>query len=713
MLGKLFKKKPTLHNVKTHSIDLGGVDFVLESGKLAHLADGSVTVTYGDTVLLATAGMSDTPREGIDFFPLMCDFEAKYYATGKMKGSKFSKREARPADSAILTARLIDRPLRPMFPKGMQNDVQLIVTLLQAKGDRSVAAEAITAASTAVQLSGIPIEAPVAAVRVGMDEDGNFFLNPTYEQAEKGLDLIIAGSADAILMVEAGANLIADEKMLEAFEYAHEQIKKLCQAQEDFKKQFEIKAKTPSFAVENEAAIEAVNSVLTEKDYASIGGTMKKDYKASVHAVEERLLSALEADIEAEKFTKGDLLKVMGKNAAKFMRKNIFEKNTRLDGRKPDEIRPLYTEVGLYPRLHGTGLFQRGDTQALSIVTLAGPGNELILDDAGLDGEHKQTYMHHYNFPPYSVGEVRPMRGTGRREIGHGALGERALKYMVPTAAEGFPYTVRVVSEILACNGSSSMAAVCGQTLSLMDAGVPIKAPIAGIAMGLVTDENGNYTILTDIQGAEDFDGDMDLKVCGDENGLTSLQMDIKLKGLKMSLLKEALEKAKIARTTILKNMKETIPAPRETMSEFAPRVISFKIEDDDIRVVIGKGGETIQGLCAEHNVTIDISDDAVVAISGVGEAVDVAKAAIDKMLYKPQVGDVFENCTVKSIMDFGAFVEYLPGKEALVHVSEIANERVNNVHDYLKEGQKVAVKITGFDKKGREQLSMKALLKK
>lgn len=713
MLGKLFKKTEKLHDVKKMSVDLDGVEFGFESGKLAQLADGAVTVTYGDTVILATAGMSGSPRQGIDFFPLMCDFEARYYATGKMKGSRFSKREARPADSAIIVSRLIDRPLRPMFPKGMKNDVQIIATLLQASGDRSAAAAAITGASAAVQLSGIPIEAPIAAVRVGMRDNGDFFLDPTYEEAAGNLDLVIAGSEDAILMVEAGANLISDEKMIAAFEYAHTHIKTLCKAQTEFRKQFEIEMKEPIFATPNELAEAAVAEVLTEKDFASIGGKMKREYKKSLHAVEEKLLTALADRIEAGDFEKGDVLKVMGKKAAKVMRDKIFAKNSRLDGRKADEIRPLFSEAGVFPRLHGSAIFQRGDTQALSIVTLAGPGNELLLDDAGLAGEVKQTYMHHYNFPPYSVGEVRPMRGTGRREIGHGVLGERALQYMIPTAAEGFPYTVRVVSEILGCNGSSSMAAVCGSTLSLMDAGVPIKAAIAGIAMGLVMDEDGKYVILTDIQGAEDFDGDMDLKVCGNAEGLTSLQMDIKLKGLKMDLLVEALGKARTARTTILKNMTEALPAPRETMSDFAPRVISFPVEEEFVKVIIGKGGATIQKLCADYDVKIDIDEDHNVAISGVGETVDAAKAAIDKITYKPSTGDVFHDCTVKSIMDFGAFVEYTPGKEALVHISEIAAERVEKVGDYLKEGQKISVIITGFDKKGREQLSMKALVKK
>ena len=618
------------------------------------------------------------------------------------------KREARPPESAILISRMMDRPMRPMFDKNITNDIQLIGTLLQTDGIHTLPAFAITAASMAVQLSGIPIEAPVSAVRVGMRDNGEYFLNPTFDEVENGkLDLVIAGTEDAIMMVEAGANLVTDDEMIAAFEFAHEHIKALCKMQKDFVAQHKVEAKTPILREKNEAATEAVDSVITDADLASIGGKMKKDYKKSVHAVEEKLLEALADRIEAEEFSKGEILGALGKKAAKFMRDKIFAEGTRLDGRKADEVRQLYTEVGLFNRVHGSALFQRGDTQALSMVTLGGPSDEQIIDDPE-QPEITKRYFHHYNFPPYSVGEVRMLRGTGRREIGHGMLAERALRYVVPTKTADFPYTVRVVSEILACNGSSSMASVCGSTLSLMDAGVPIKTPISGIAMGLVTDDDGNYVILTDIQGAEDFDGDMDLKVCGDENGLTAIQMDIKLKGLQMSLLREALGKARTARTHILSNMKATIPTARVAMSDFAPRVIGFKIDPDDIRVVIGKGGETIQGLCAEYDVKIDIEDEGIVTIAGVGTRAEDAKTAVQKLLYKPQVGDVFENAKVVKIMDFGAFVEYHPGKEALVHVSEISNQRVERVEDVLSVGDIVKVKLIGTDKMGRVKLSMK-----
>ncbi|MBT3349085.1 polyribonucleotide nucleotidyltransferase [bacterium] len=700
-----------MKNVQTFSVDLEGREFTFETGNLANLAQGSCVVKYGESVLLATAGMSESPRQGIDFFPMMCDFESKFYAAGKIKGSRFMKREGRPPESAILIARMMDRPLRPMFPKGMQNDVQLIATMLQTDGTRSLAATAITGASMAVQLSGIPIEAPVSAVRVGMKEDGSFFLDPTFEESEKGdLDLVIAGSEEAIMMVEAGANLVSNDKMIEAFEFAHTHIKKLCVAQREFAAKHEVVAKEPQFRQIDPAAEVAVDKFLTDSDFENISGGSKKELHTAIHAAEQKLLDACADQIENDELKKGDLLEFFTKKFKKVLRNQILKTGKRLDGRGAEEIRTLNSEVGIFPRLHGTGLFERGDTQALTVLTVGAPSDEQILDDPDRP-EYKKQYIHHYNFPPYSVGEVRPLRGTGRREIGHGTLAERALEYVIPKKEENFPYTLRLVSEILACNGSSSMASVCGSTLALMDGGIPIKSAISGIAMGLVTDEDGNYKILSDIQAQEDFCGDMDLKVCGDENGLTALQMDIKLKGLDMSLLKEALAQATVGRTEILKSMKSAIPEVRSEMSSFAPRVTSFHINPEYIRVVIGKGGETIQGLCADFDVKIDIEDDGLVMVSSVdGEKAKGAIAAIKALTYEPEVGDVFENATVKNVMDFGAFVEYLPGKEALVHVSEIANHRVENVSDELKEGQKITVKLIGVDKMGRTQLSMKAV---
>lgn len=696
--------------MKEYSIDINGEKLTFQTGKLANMIDGSCTVSFRNEILLATAGMSKSPREGIDFFPLMCEYQPKYYATGKIKGSRFIKRETRPPESAILIARMIDRPLRPMFPKGMQNEVQLIVTLLQSDGSRSVGTLAITAASMALQLSGIPIEAPVSAVRVGLDENGEFILDPTFEQAEKGdLDLVVAGSEDSIMMVEAGARLIEDEKMVGALEFAHGFIKKLCQAQTQFASQVEKKERIPTFVSRDEANKEAVDSFVTNEMLDGIKGIGKHALHEKVAEVEDALLANFAEKIENEELSEKELKYFFDKKWANRMRQNILEKGIRLDGRDTETVRPLSTEVGLLPRTHGSGLFNRGQTQCLSVVTIGSPSAAQMIDDADRP-EYEKAYMHHYNFPPYSVGEVRMLRGTNRREIGHGMLGERALEYVMPTKEEGFPYVVRVVSEILSCNGSSSMAATCGSTLALMDAGVPIKSPISGVAMGLVTDGDA-YKILTDIQAQEDFCGDMDLKVCGDENGITSLQMDIKLKGLSMELLTEALGKAKIGRTTILENMKATIPESREKMSQFAPQIVQIKIPEDKIRIVIGKGGEIIQGLCAKYTVKIDLDDDGTVYIAAdhTGDAAG-AVAAIQSMTYEPKEGDVFENATVKNIMDFGAFVEYTPGQEALVHISEIADHRVEKVTDELKEGQKVTVKIIGIDHLGRVKLSMKAV---
>ena len=697
-------------NEKSFSVEVGNQELVFKSGKLAPQADGSVLAAVGDIAILATVTMADKPREGIDFFPLMVDFEEKFYAAGRLKGSRFIKREGRPSDNAVLNCRLIDRPLRPLFPKGMQNDVQVICTLLQTDEKHNSVTAAMCAASMALQLSGIPIEAPIAGVQVGMNQDGSFILNPTYEEIDNGkLDLTIAGTEEAIMMVEAGANLVTNEEMLKALDFGHEAIKKICKAQKEFTKQFTIEPKEASFKAVAEAEVEAVANTITESDLSTVGGVTKKEVKKALHALEDKLLEKYTNEIENEELSAGKLKDALNKAFSKNMRKRVFTEGKRVDGRAVDEIRPLNAEVGLFPRLHGSALFQRGETQALSVVTLGGPSDALIVDTP-MRPESEQTYIHHYNFPPYSVGEVRPLRGTGRREIGHGALAERALYPMLPSPEDNFPYVVRVVSEILACNGSSSMASVCGSTLSLMDAGVPIKHAISGIAMGLLMDEEtGEYKILSDIQGLEDFDGDMDFKVTGTEDAITALQLDIKVKGLKPELLANALIQAQEGRTHILQAMKAAIPTPRDHYSAFAPTVESFMINPEYIRDVIGKGGETIQKLCKDYDVKIDIKDDGLVMVTANNqEKGQQAIAAIKQIAYTPNVGDVFEDAEVKSIMDFGAFVEYLPGKEALVHVSEIAQERVNNVRDHLKEGQKVKVKLVGVDNMGRVKLSMK-----
>jgi len=699
-----------MENITTHSVEIGGKTLLFEHGRLAHQAQGAVFATYGETALLATCGIG-SPREGIDFFPLVCDFEAKFYATGKIKGSRFMKREGRAGDSAVLTARMMDRPLRPMFPKNCTNEVQLIATLLQADGEHSATATAITSASTAVLLTGFPFESAVGAVRVGLDSDGNFVIDPTFDQIENGdLDLVVAGTAEAITMVEAGANLISNEKMLEALEFAHREIQKICVAQVEFVKKVGVEPIEAEMREMDDSAKKMVDEILDDAEFEAISGKTKPEVKKQLKKLEEKLLESCAEAIESEEVSKKDLLEFFNKKFAKSLRSRVFKKGIRVDGRKTDEVRPISVDVGILPRLHGSALFQRGETQALTILTVGGPGAEKIIDDPDRP-EFTSRYIHHYNFPPFSVGETRMLRGPGRREIGHGALARRALKYVVPTAKnDNFPYTLRLVSEILACNGSSSMASVCGSTLAMLDGGIPIRTPIAGIAMGLLIDEtSGEYHILTDIQGLEDFDGDMDFKVAGDENGITALQLDIKVKGLKLELLADALRRAQIGRSFILAEMKKVIAEPRAEMSRFAPRVRMIQINPEFIREVIGKGGETIQAMQLDFGVEISVEDDGKISISGVdADGVDAAIAKIQSIAYEPEIGDIFENAIVKNVMDFGAFVEYLPGKEALVHVSEMADHRVAHPSDVVSEGQKVKVKLIGKDNMGRIKLSMK-----
>jgi len=700
-----------MNEVKSFSVTLGDKELIIETGLLAPQAQGSALVKYGDQRILVTCGVG-AGRPGMDFFPLVVEYEPKTYALGMLKHSKINKREGRKSDRDVLACRMIDRPLRPMFPKGARDEVQIIATQLQTDGTQAPTALCMTGASVAIQLAGLPFETSVAGVHIGRDDEGNLVTSPTYEQVDNnGLDLTVAGTADAITMVEAGADLISNEDMLEALAYAHEEIKKLCAAQDAFMKQFDIEPFEMNIASDSEtmeAAMAAFDTVISEAELSEVRGVTKKEVKKKMKALEAKLEEALAEQIEAEVFSKSEIMTVLDKRFAKNMRTGVFATGKRVDGREVDEVRPLYTTVGMLNRVHGCGFFQRGETQALSILTLGGPDEELHVSDTDRP-EFKQRYMHHYNFPPFSVGETRMLRGPGRREIGHGALAERALKYVIPKPEEGWAYTMRVVSEILACNGSSSMASVCGSTLALMHGGVPLKAPIAGIAMGLLMDEDsGDYRILTDIQGLEDFDGDMDFKVTGNSENITCLQLDIKIKGLKLELLKDALERAQTARKHILANMLETIPAPNEEMNEFAPLIEVMHIEEDDIRIVIGKGGETIQGLTAEYDVKISIEDDGTVVITGLRENIKGAREAIEKITYKPSVGDVFTDCEVKTLMDFGAFVQYVPGKDGLVHVSEIAQERVEDVSDYLKEGQRVNVVIKEIDRQGRVKLSMK-----
>lgn len=703
---------------KSVELNLAGRVLRLETGVFANQAHGAVVASLGDTQILATALMSETLREGIDFFPLMVDYEERFYASGKIKGSRFIKREGRPSDNAVLTGRLIDRPIRPLFPKGTANDVQIIATVLSADMEVDPGTTGIIAASAALMISGMPFSGPVAAVRMGYitDSEGKeqLIVNPTYEQIEKGrLDLVVAGTLDAITMVEAASKEVSEEILLEALEMAHKHIKKICTLQLELRDAIKTRPREVIKAEVNDTALRAVSETITEEDIEAAKGKTKAEVHEKVHALEAKLFSKYAKQIEEEVFTEGQLKAVLTERLEKRMRKNILEKELRLDGRKLDEIRPISCMVGIIPRTHGSGFFQRGETQALTLTTLGSPGSAQIIDT--MDVDTVKRYIHHYNFPPFSVGEVRPLRGTSRREIGHGDLAERALMPVLPTKEE-FPYTMRVVSEILSCNGSSSMASVCGSTLSLMDAGVPIKRPVAGIAMGLITSEDfdgkrGTYKILTDIQGMEDFAGDMDFKVAGTTNGITGLQMDIKVHGISIDIMREALERAKKARMQVLEKMLAAISEPRKQLSPHAPLITSIRIQPSQIREVIGKGGETIQKITLETGCEIDIEQDGLVTITAPNqEKGQLAREWIERITYIPKVGDVFEG-KVTRLMEFGAFVEIVPGKDGLVHISQLDHRRVNRVEDVCKIGDMMKVKLVEIDDQGRLNLSRKALL--
>lgn len=697
---------------------MGEATLSIETGLLALCAGGSVTVRLGDTMVLAAATMNSKPKDSVDYFPLTVDFEEKYYAAGKIKGSRFIKREGRPSENAILISRMIDRPMRPLFPKGMTNDVQIIVSTLSADLVVPPDTLGITAASAALMISGIPFGGPVAGVRIGYGplkegETEQLIVNPTYAQIEKGrLDLVVAGTMDAITMVEAGSNEITEDIMLKALAMAHEEIKKQCQLQMDLVAKVKPTPKEAGFMKTDEAVAEAVKAVVTSDMLDGVSGRTKFEVKGKIHDIEEKLFETYAAEIEEGKFSKGDLAEELNDLLEKNMRKNILEKEQRLDGRKLDEIRPISIMLDLLPRPHGSALFQRGETQALTVTTLGAPGAAQIIDT--MDEDSEKRYMHHYNFPPYSVGEVKGMRGPSRREIGHGDLAERSLVPMMPTK-EAFPYTVMCVSEITTCNGSSSMASVCGSTLSLMAAGVPIKRPVAGVAMGLIVvdkaDAGKGYKILTDIQGMEDFAGDMDFKVTGTTEGINALQMDIKAKGLSIDIMAEALERAKKARLFILEKMKEALPEPRKELSKYAPLIITLQIDPEQIRDVIGKGGETIQKITGECEVEIDIEQTGLVMITAPDQ--EKGQKALDwvkRIVYIPKVGEVFDG-TVVRLMEFGAFVELVPGKDGLVHISQLAKERVNRVEDVVKVGDPLKVKLIEIDDMGRYNLSHKATL--
>lgn len=690
---------------KQFQYDLAGRKFLVTIGKVAEQANGACLLQYGDTVVLVTATSSKEPREGIDFFPLSVDFEEKLYSVGKIPGG-FIKREGRPSEKAILTSRLIDRPIRPLFPKGYRNDVQVIATVLSVDQDCTPDIVAMIGSSIALSISDIPFNGPTASVSVGLIDE-KFIINPNCEERDRSeIYLVVSGTKDAIMMVEAGANEVSESVILEGILLAHEHIKGICEFIENITDEVG-KEKQEYIAFQPEEEIEEkVRQFASEKLIAAIQTFEKQEREDNIQKViEETLDYFIEIYPENEK----DINEILEDIVKEEVRRLILEEGIRPDDRKVDEIRPLSCEVGLLPRTHGSGLFKRGQTQVLTVATLGASSDVQIID--GISEDESKRYMHHYNFPPYSVGDTRMMRGPGRREIGHGALAERALEPVIPSE-DDFPYTIRLVSEVLSSNGSSSQASVCGSTLALLDAGVPIKAPVAGIAMGLIKSDD-KVAILTDIQGMEDHLGDMDFKVAGTEKGITAIQMDIKISGIDRPILEEALNRAKKGRLFILDKMNSTISTPRKELSPYAPRIFTMQVHPDKIRDIIGPGGKMINKIIDETGVKIDIDDDGKVFIAAEeAEGGKKAMELINKVTKDVEVGELYMGKVVR-IVPFGAFVEILNGKEGLVHISNIAHERIKKVEDVLAVNDKVLVKVIDIDNQGRINLSRKAALPK
>ncbi len=689
---------------------IDGREVTIKHGEYAHQASGAVTVTMGDTVVLGTATMGQA-KEGADFFPLMVDYVEKYYATGTIGGNRFMRREGRPSDNAVLTSRMIDRPIRPLFPKGMTNEVQVICTVLSADMNVDPAPLAMIAASAALAVSGMPFGGPIAGVRMGM-LDGKLVVNPSFEKKDElDLDLMVAGHKDAITMVESKANEVSYDQMLEALQKAHEQIVEICRMQDELVQKVSVEPLEYTVAEQDEDWVAKIVDAIDDARLDEIHGLTKPEVKKKEKAYIDEILEKFAAEIEAEEVSKGLVKSVVAEQSKKRMRYNIVKNKKRIDGRSIDQIRDIRTQVGVLPRTHGTGMFQRGETQVLSVATLGSPNDAQLVETMDLD--EKKRYFHHYNFPAYSVGEVKFLRSPGRREIGHGDLAERALLPVLPPVEE-FAYTMRVVSEVMTCNGSSSMASVCGSTLALMDAGVPIKKPVAGIAMGLVALdlEAGDYEILSDIQGLEDFAGDMDFKVTGTRDGITALQMDIKLDGMPIEIMKEALDRAEKGLHFILDKMEETISEPRAELSQYAPMIESMMINPKQIGDVIGKGGETIQELTAETNTEISIEDDGQVIITAPDrESFEAAKARIEAIVYVPQPGDVFEGKVLRT-EPFGAIVDFSAGKTGLLHISELAPKRTEKTEDVVKKDDLVKVEILEVGRDGKVKLSHKKFYK-
>ena len=696
---------------KTYSMELAGRTLTIETGKMAELANANVLVRYGDTVVMVNVTASKEPREGIDFFPLSVDYEEKLYSVGKIPGG-FTRREGKPSDKAILTSRVIDRPIRPLFPKDFRNDVCVVATVLSVDPDNSPEICAMIGSSAALSISDIPFGGPTGSVAVGL-VDGEIVINPTVEQrAKTDLTLTVAGTKEKIAMIEAGANEIPNSLMLEAIKKGHEEIKRICDFISEIKAEIgKPKMEYKSFEVDHDV-YEEIESNFEERMYQDVQAQDKEVRDANMDKLAEDVNNYFVEKYGEEKAeeVKQDVADSLYKLEKKCVRKMIFEEHKRPDGRAIDEIRPLSCEVGLLPRTHGSAMFTRGQTQVLSVATLGMVNEEQKLD--GLDEEDHKRYIHQYNFPSYSVGEARPSRGPGRREIGHGALAERALVPVIPSEEE-FPYTIRVVSEVLSSNGSTSQASICGSTLALMDAGVPIKNPVAGISTGMVSnpDDPDDYVMLTDIQGLEDFFGDMDFKVGGTKNGITAIQVDIKVDGLTYKVIEEAFERTEKARKYILDEiMLKQIAEPRKELSKYAPKITTMTIDPEKIKDVIGKGGETINKIIDETGVKIDIEEDGRVFIyTENSEKAKKAQKIIEDITREIEVGEIYEG-TVTKIMPFGAFMDLGGGKEGLLHISKISDKRVEKVEDVLKEGDTFLVKVIDIDNQGKISLTKKGL---
>jgi len=697
--------------IKKYKVEIGGKELAVEIGKLAEQANGSVTVRYGDTVVLVTCVIGNKPRQGVNYLPLMVDYEEKLYAAGKIKGSRFIKREGRPTDEAILTGRLIDRAIRPLFNSKIRNDIQVVVTVLSFDGENDPAIPGLVGASIALSISNIPWNGPVGGVSIGQ-VGKEWIINPINGNSEESiLRFIVTGSKEKINMIEGGASEAPEKTVVQALKLAKEHIEKLVVFQEGIIKEFQPKKLEIEISESDPKLIKEVEGFIGDRLEKALYQSKKTERMDDVNALKEDLGHFIDGKYEGDEEKTEQVFDIFEDKIDEMVHKNILDppagKEKRPDGRKLDEVRKISCEVGLLPRTHGSGLFARGSTQALSVVTLGPPGAEQLLDEMELEG--KKRFMHHYNFPPFSVGEVKPMRGPGRRDIGHGALAERALIPLIPSREE-FPYTIRIVSEILSSNGSSSMASVCGSILALLDAGVSIKENAAGIAMGLMLSDDGkNYKILTDIQGPEDHHGDMDFKIAGTRKGITSFQMDVKVKGLSLKILEDTLIQAKKAREEILNQMEATIKMPRSDLSPYAPRVFVIQINPERIGDVIGPGGKIINKIIDETGATIDIEDDGTVFVAS--EKADGAKKAITwikSLTRELKAGEIFQGKVVK-VTDFGAFVEVVPGQDGLLHISELSpkGKEFKKTEDLIHQGDTVTVRIKNIDDLGRINLSL------